>query len=414
MKQEVDYMKNSFMLPHVMKLANISNWPNAAIVSAAQVNEYIPWLCKLPFDYLYRDAPEDMAECSLLVQEYVGLDLLSTNLDVYNFEAESIGAKIRFYPDHIPDIDRSEYLIQSEDDFDKIVFRGLDSGRWPYLLRYMDAFKEYSGFDYYLMISSPWSLACNLYGLENIVIDCMTEPEFVHKFMAKIVKDLHVPIMIALHEKYPELKVVNMADAFASPPMVSLDIAHEFILPYIEMERKLLAPYGMDVSVGGIWGISKVAESQRDEFMDFLTAVSGNQVFAFDPDLEEIGPEYFRDYANRKKAVLFYGLSNTFLQTASEEEIIKRVKDLVFAGKNSITPCSFFFNNFAPGTPIGNIHAAIKTVETYGAPDADENTKLVIPEKESFESFLKYKMQNNVEGYRFHWLEHSEYKGIIS
>ena len=38
-----------------------------------------------------------MAECTLLVWEYLRLDLLTANMDVYNFEAEAMGAKINFY-----------------------------------------------------------------------------------------------------------------------------------------------------------------------------------------------------------------------------------------------------------------------------------------------------------------------------
>ena len=67
-----------------------------------------------------------MAECTLLVQEYLDIDLIIANLDIYNFEAEAMGAELKFYPDHCSDIVRSNYLIKDEKDFDKIKFKGLD------------------------------------------------------------------------------------------------------------------------------------------------------------------------------------------------------------------------------------------------------------------------------------------------
>ena len=94
-------MKNSFLIPHLQKLMSLSNWPNAAVPIMSQINEYIPWIARVPFDYLYRDDPVGMAECTLLLQEYIGVDDLGSNLDMYNFEAESMGAEISFYADHI-------------------------------------------------------------------------------------------------------------------------------------------------------------------------------------------------------------------------------------------------------------------------------------------------------------------------
>ena len=63
-----------------------------------------------PYDYLLRDDPVAMAECTLLVQEYLDIDLIIANLDIYNFEAEAMGAELKFYPDHCSDIVRSNYL----------------------------------------------------------------------------------------------------------------------------------------------------------------------------------------------------------------------------------------------------------------------------------------------------------------
>ena len=82
-------------------LNSCSYWP------VSYTHLFIPEICKLPYDYLFRDDPVAMAECTLLVHEYLRLDLLIANMDVYNFEAEAMGVDIKFYKDHCPDFDLS-------------------------------------------------------------------------------------------------------------------------------------------------------------------------------------------------------------------------------------------------------------------------------------------------------------------
>ena len=234
-------MKDTFMLRSLMKFNNLSAWPEAAVPSIAQVNDYIPWLCQVPCDYLLRDDPEGMAECSLLVQEYLGFDLMNANLDVYNFEAEAMGAPISFYRDHMPDLNRREYLIKSPDDLDKIKWKGLDCGRFPYILRYARAYEKYVGVPALLAFCAPWTLAANLYGLDNLIMDTIEEPEFVKEFLNRIVEDFHVPMFEELQRELNSFKMLLFADAFASPPMVNNSILSEFIKPSLELEVRLPA-----------------------------------------------------------------------------------------------------------------------------------------------------------------------------
>ena len=97
--------EKNFLSYSAATFENLANWPNAEVPLMALVTELIPELCQVPYDYLLRDDPEAMAECTLLVQEYLNLDTIIANLDIYNFEAEAMGARLRFYPDHCSDID---------------------------------------------------------------------------------------------------------------------------------------------------------------------------------------------------------------------------------------------------------------------------------------------------------------------
>lgn len=409
-------MKESFLLPHLAKVSQLSNWPKASVPAFAQVNDYIPWLCKVPCDYLLRDDPAGMAECSLLVQEYLDLDLITANLDVYNFEAEAIGAPIHYYKDHMPDLDRSNYLIKSEADFDKVCWKGLESGRFPYLISYAKAYAEYTGIPGTLVFSGPWTLAGNLYGLDNLILAAIEDPDFVHELLRRIVEDLHEPMFRELRKLFPFMNQIFFVDAFVSPPMSSMPIIREFIEPSLHHEMEMLESLGIKNMIfndAGIWGVTHVRKEDRDEFIDFTARMGAGIVTAYDPDAYDLGIRFFREYADRNKAPLMIGLSTSFLRNASPEEVAERVKDYVLTGRDGITPMQFFFSNIAPETPIENIAAAIAAVHTYGAPGADKNTSLVIPDKEPFEDFLKKKIKNNVEGYTFHWLEMSKYSGLL-
>jgi uroporphyrinogen-III decarboxylase len=147
--------KMTFLIKRMMNFQNLAKWPNANVINTALVTEYVPELCKMPYDHLFRDDPKAMAECTLLVWEYLRLDLLTANMDVYNFDAEAMGAKIKFYKNNCPDFDRSSYFIRDEADLDKIKYHGLKSGRLPYLIEYSRIFKQYSGIDTFPIFSAP-------------------------------------------------------------------------------------------------------------------------------------------------------------------------------------------------------------------------------------------------------------------
>lgn len=100
--------EKNFLSYSAATFENLVNWPDADIPSMALITELIPELCGVPYDYVLRDSPEAMAETTLLVQEFLDVDTIIANLDIYNFEAEAMGAKIRFYPDHCVDIDRKK------------------------------------------------------------------------------------------------------------------------------------------------------------------------------------------------------------------------------------------------------------------------------------------------------------------
>lgn len=400
--------EKNFLSYSAATFENLANWPDADIPLMALVTELIPELCKVPYDYLLRDDPAAMVECTLLTQEYLNLDTIVANLDVYNFEAEAMGAKLRFYPDHCSDIDRSEYFIKGPEDLDKIKFKGLDTGRFPYLLRYCDAYKKYTGADTFPMFSAPWTLAGNLYGVDNLVMDTMEDPEFVTEFLNRIVDDFHVPMFRALAEVLPGFHQVSLADAFASIPVVTPEIIKKFIRPSLERLMDKLNMPGITMQDTAFFGTAQLSGEARKEYEEFIIW-SNDMFFCIDPDLTELTPEYARRIATEHMVPLMAGIAAKQVEFGTIEETVEIIKNFVVKGKQGPTPLFFFFNNLSPKTCIDKLLAATKAVRIYGAPGADENTPYELPEIITFEDFLKKKMENNPAGYTFEWLEKSGY-----
>lgn len=390
----------------------LENWPDTAPLVEALITELIPELCGVPYDYLQRDDPVAMAECTLLVQEYLDLDGISGNLDIYNFEAEAMGAEVKFYPDHCADIVRSNYFIRNAGDLDRIRFRGLDTGRFPYLLRYCEAWKKYTGQDTFPTFSAPWTLAGNLYGVDNLVLATLEDPEFVTEFLNRIVDDFHVPMFRALAEELPGFACMSLADAFASVPVVTPDIVKEFIRPSLERELEKLNMPEIALTDTAFYGTAQLSGAARKEYEDFIIWASNNVFFCIDPDLTALTPAYARRVATEHGVPLLAGISAKQVESGEIEDTVRKIKEIVLEGKKGPTPLIFFFNNLTPRTPEDRLLAAAKAVRVFGDPQADESTPFEPPEEMPFSEFLKKKIDGNPEGYRFDWLSVSQYADL--
>lgn len=401
-------LQNTFMLEKILHLQALGNWPNAGMPVTALVTEYIPEVCKVPYDYLFRDDPVAMAECTLLVQEYLDLDILTANLDVYNFEAEAMGAKIKYYKDHCPDIDRSDYFIKDRRDLENIRFTDLSQGRFPYLIEYCRAYLNYVGIPTIPIFSAPWTLSGNLYGIDNLIMETIEDPDFVHEIQKRIVDDFHAPMYKALMKEIPGITEMDFVDAFASVPIVTVPIVEEFIRPYLQREKDMLGMPDIGLMDTAFFGTALLDGEEREKFEDFIIWSNG-RFLCIDPDAEQLTPEGARKIATEKLTPLQIGVSATFLEFSTVDAIVAKVKEYCLKGKAGITPAIFFFNYISPKTPLENVKAAIQAVRIYGAADAADNTPFEFPAYQSFEDFLKDKIKTNREGYTFDWLKKSEY-----
>lgn len=372
---------------------------------AAQFPGHACKMAQMRFDQVFND-PVALAEISLLLTEYYGLTIPEPQWDAYNIEPESIGQKIKFFPEHIPDIDRSDYIIKSKNDLHKIKYNGLGAGRFGKLVESFKLIKKYTGLPRTGFIAtSPFCTACNIYGYENLIASIASAPEFVDEMLKRICDDLLIPYIKELKSIFPEAQSIMLADAWASIPLINMKIMNDFVVPSIRYLNDHLGIPGFIAMSAGNWGDTYL-KNPIDLAEARLKMTLNTSLFALDPDVDILGPEFFNKIADKHGVPLQIGFDAFLLEKGPISEIIRRVKRYIKAGAAG-GKFVLFLNNINISTPPEHVHAFIAAVEAYGRypiPENFDSAEIKIPNREPFEKFLKIKMANNQEGYTFEWL----------
>ena len=366
----------------------MASTPDRMII-AAQCNDHSAYLAGVPFDRFFTDA-RTFARTQLLVTEYYGFDAPNTMWDGYNIEAEALGQKMMFSPDKIPDVDRREQLLAVPADLDRLKIPDpYKSGRMPWVHEVNKTFIELTGRPAQAYFCAPFSLAVNIRGYMNLVIDINTNPDFVHRLFTFLCDDVLVPFIEAMrHEIGRSDALADGSDAWASPPNVNLDMVDEFVVPYTERLRDRL---GTKTVTRGQWGDAKSGDPER--FMAQKLKCCPGFLSALDPDLYELGPRRIKDFAVKNNVRIAAGIDATLVRSGPIEAIVGRIRDYIdVMGRDG--KCVIFLNHIPFDTPPEHIHAAVAAVHTYGRFPIAENLDelpLNIPQRETFSEFLRKK-----------------------
>ncbi|MBW1923438.1 MAG: hypothetical protein JRJ35_08185 [Deltaproteobacteria bacterium] len=354
---------------------------------AAQCLDHGPRLARVSSRRFFTEA-ETFAEIQLRVSDYYGFDAPNTLWDIYNIEAEALGQKMVF-PEHgIPDVDRTEPLISSPSDLDKL--RPPDprkSGRMPWVHEVNRAYTAKRGKPAGAFFCAPFSLACNIRGYERLVMDMVERPGFVHRLFRFLCDEVIVPFVAAMREETGNPRLLaDGYDAWASPPMITLDMMDEYVVSYVERLREHLGPR---VVIRGHWGDANARDPER-LFAQKLRCSPGF-LSVLDPDLFALGPERVRDFAEKHQVFVTAGVDSALLREGPVEEIAARIRHYIdVLGRNG--GFSIYLNQIAAETPPDHIHVAVAACKTYGRlPIADDLDQVPFtpPRREGFEEYLK-------------------------
>ena len=359
------------------------------VIIGAQSNCHSAHLAGVSSKRFFTDA-HTFARVQLLVTEYYRLDVLSNFWDVYNIEAEALGQKVVYHPGGIPDTDRSRPLISTPSDLDQISPPDpYKSGRMPWIIELSRKFLEMTGKLERVYFTAPFSIAVNIRGYENLVQDMFERPSFVHRLFEFLCDEVIAPFIELLRCEFdnPDL-ILDGRDAWASPPMITLDMMDEYIVAYTERLRNRL---GDKVITRGNWGDAKSRDIERF-FLQKIRCSPGS-LSVLDPDLYEVGPQRVKAFANKHNAFVTAGVDAALLQNGPVELIVERIK-LYIDKMARDGRCMIHLNQIPAETPPEHIHAAVAACHTYGIhpiPDNLEDIHFEMPKRESFLDFMRKK-----------------------
>jgi len=359
------------------------------VIIAAQCHDHTARLTGVSSHRFFTDALT-FVRTQLLTTEYYGFDAPNNLWDVYNIEAEAMGQKIVYHPDGIPDADRTDPLIKSPSDLDRIRLPDpYKSARMPWVHQVNKIYMEMIGRPARAYFCAPFSLAVNIRGYENLINDMDERPDFVHRLFEFLCDQVLVPYIEAMRSEVgnPGLPA-NGNDAWASPPLLTLDMMDEYVVSYTERLRRRL---GDRVVTHGNWGDAKSRDPER--YMAQKLRCSPGVLSVLDPDLYRVGPERVKAFANKQNAFVTAGVDATLLRDGPIETIVERIKYYIDTmtrdGRGVI-----YLNQIPADTPPEHIHAAVAACHTYGRFPIQENLDdmhFQVPERESFSDFLRNK-----------------------
>lgn len=353
----------------------------------AQINDHSAYLFGVSADVFFKDA-DIFTQAQLLVTDYYKLDTLSNFWDVYNVEAEALGQKIVYYPDGLPDIDRTQRLLSRPSDLDRLHPPDpYKSGRMPWIHKINRNFLEATGKLDRAYFTAPFSLAANIRGYQSLVEDMLMRPAFAHRLFEFLCDEVLAPHIEVMREKagIPDL-LMDGRDAWASPPMITLDMMDEYVVNYT---NRLRDKVGGNLITRGNWGDAKSRDVER--FFAQKAKCSPGSLSVLDPDLYEIGPERVKEYAHQHNLFVTAGVDAALLHTGPVEAIVERIKSYIenFARDGR---CLIHLNQIPLATPAEHVHAAVAACHTYGRYPIAENlddVQFEIPEREDFSDFRK-------------------------
>ena len=306
--------------------------------------------------------PELLTKGSLDIMEAYGIDVAVLDYDVYNIEAEALGQAIIYSDKGMPDVDRTKPLIRDKSDLKKIRTPDFEKdGRFPVVLEMNRLFQEMTGcVEGSPSFCAPFSLAANIRGIEQLLMDMYVDPEFAKELFDRLTDDVLVPWILQLQKTCPEAKGVCGNDAFASIPIVNLDIIKNWILPYIKRLQEQCGP--------GVYVPNWVGESYLKnpaELLDLKLQACPGFIEGQDPDVELLGPSFYKTVANKRNVPLVLGIGAAFLAQSMPGKIRSRIQHYIEVGGKG-GGLVLYLCNLGATTPPENVRAAVEAIQEFG------------------------------------------------
>ncbi len=321
----------------------------------AQLHEFAAEYLGIPRREFFT-RPDLSVPALLQTQRDFGIDVASVTFDVYNIEAEALGQKLVWLDGCMPDVDRALPLIRDRADLARLRTPDFDSaGRFQQVIRMNALFREMTGLEPTLSFCAPFSLAANLRGIEQLLLDMHEDPDFARGIMDAVTEEVLAPWILYQKRCFPGSARISGADATASLPIVNLPVLRRWVIPPIERLRQLCGP---EVSVANWVGERFLPDPA--EMLRLKLAVGPGVLWGQDPDVESLGPSVFKAFALAHDVPLILGVGAGFLALASPAEVAIRIREYVEVGGQG-GRFALYLCNLGATTPPENLLTAVKT-----------------------------------------------------
>jgi uroporphyrinogen decarboxylase len=277
---------------------------------------------------LVGSTPSAVARNTMLLEQALARELelyepdaLTVGLDVYNVEAEAVGAKVRYFDGaDVPVIE--DKLVRPGQDVGFLPLPNPErSGRMPAFLEAGRRLQAYAGDEVLVRgaLSGPYSMAAELVGDEALIIALMDQPDWVASLL-----DFCAVAIQAYGRAFVRRGLgVMLFDSHAAPPLISPSLYRRIILPptvrvvsYFRSELGVpLVPY----IIGG---------DTTPLLPGILETGTNNILCDFKADLAR-----FMELVADPAVIVRANLDPRFLLAASTEEIEARTAEILAVGR---------------------------------------------------------------------------------
>jgi len=260
----------------------------------------------------------------------LGHDYVYSAADIFDFEAEALGARLVF-PNQQSMPTFTEPPLAGDKDFSRLpVPDPWRDGRMPGLLAMKQFLHRFLGdlFEFEATGSSPFSLACHLRGFENMIMDLFSDADYAEDLLEFCVQVCSRYLSAQLELG---LSAVRIADAWAAFPMVNSDIFDRFITPAVKrLFHRLSAEHR---TWTGLYGLSHATDWQRH--LEGIISCGVTELCVYQEDLQAIDLKALEKLAHAHDVQIKAGLYGTTLAPYDSVRVGEMLKSWIAAlGRN--------------------------------------------------------------------------------
>ena len=169
----------------------------------------------------YKTDPERYVRANLMVSRLLGINKLYMTWALYAFTCEAIG-QVMMYPDKFPPGSDPDKVLINKDNWQSLRTPDFSTGIPKVINDVLRVTERLTGMEPMLQISSPYSLAADIYGQEPLLSDVVHEPDFVNDLLDHLADQVLSPWIDHFISEFPN-GWVELSDASGSPFFIGPD-----------------------------------------------------------------------------------------------------------------------------------------------------------------------------------------------